>query len=63
MFRPVAIATLQEFAGKEYTDILGWKQGVVTIGEDGWGVFECNAMSVSIWVEKDAKFRETFTKE
>ncbi|KAL7415245.1 glycoside hydrolase superfamily [Mrakia frigida] len=52
-----------DHAGEVYTDILGWKQGEVTIGEDGWADFGCNGMSVSIWVKVGAKFRDTFTKE
>ncbi|KAH8827374.1 putative alpha-amylase [Flagelloscypha sp. PMI_526] len=28
-------------AGEVWTDILGWKQGEVTIGEDGWADFGC----------------------
>lgn len=53
----------QEHTGEVYTDILGWKQGEVTIGEDGWADFTCNPMSVSIWVKVGAKFRDTFDKE
>jgi alpha-amylase len=26
----------KERAGEKWTDILGWKQGEVVIGEDGW---------------------------
>lgn len=41
----------KEHAGEKYTDILGWKQGEVIVGDDGWAEFRCNAMSVSIWVK------------
>jgi hypothetical protein len=35
--------------------IVGWKL-------DGWAEFRCPAESVSIWVKKDAKGREEFSK-
>ncbi|CDZ98132.1 alpha-amylase [Phaffia rhodozyma] len=53
----------KERAGQKWTDLLGWKQGEVVIGEDGWAEFPCNAVSVSIWVKEDAKFRDTFKKD
>ncbi|GAA97044.1 glycoside hydrolase family 13 protein [Mixia osmundae IAM 14324] len=46
--------------GEEWTDVLGWHQGTVTIGDDGWGDFHCPASSVSIWTKKDARGRDTF---
>ena len=49
--------------GQVWTDLLGWHQGEVTIGEDGWAEFECPARSVSVWVNKDAKEREQFKKD
>jgi alpha-amylase len=47
----------QEHAGEEWTDLLGWHQATVTIGEDGWAEFFCPAASVSIWTRKNAKGR------
>lgn len=29
----------KEHAGEKYTDILGWKQGEVVVGDDGWAEF------------------------
>ena len=50
----------REHAGEEWTDILGWYQGVVKIAEDGWGVFRCHGQSVSIWVKLGARGRDGF---
>ncbi|GAA5821107.1 hypothetical protein JCM10212_002981 [Sporobolomyces blumeae] len=47
-------------AGEVFTDVLGWYQGEVTIGEDGWADFKCHERSISIWVKKDARGREEF---
>jgi alpha-amylase len=52
----------KEHAKETWTDVLGWHPGEVVIGEDGWGVFRCPAMSVSIWVKNDAKGRKEFQK-
>ena len=38
------------FAGKKMIDALGHVQQEITIGEDGWGEFICEAGSVSVWV-------------
>jgi alpha-amylase len=51
-----------EHKGEVWTDVLGWHQDEVTIGDDGWADFRCPARSVSIWVKKDARFREEFNK-
>jgi len=51
-----------EHAGEKWTDVLGWHQGEVTIGEDGWAEFMCPARSVSIWTKTDARGREEFGK-
>lgn len=51
-----------EHKGEVWTDVLGWHQDEVTIGDDGWADFRCPARSVSIWVKKDAKMREEFNK-
>lgn len=49
-----------EHAGEEWTDILGWHQGVVKIAENGWGDFRCSGESVSIWVKVGARGRDGF---
>lgn len=46
--------------GEVWTDILGWEQGEVTIGEDGFGEFKCPGVSVAIWVKRDAEGRDRF---
>ncbi|ORX40476.1 putative alpha-amylase [Kockovaella imperatae] len=53
----------KEHAGEKWTDVLGWHQGEVTIGEDGWADFSCPAESLSIWAKVDAKGREEFKKQ
>lgn len=50
----------RKHAGEEWTDILGWHQGVAKIAEDGWGDFSCSAESVSIWVKVGARGRDGF---
>jgi len=52
----------KEHSGEKWTDILGWHDGVVTIGEDGWAEFRCPAKSLSVWVKEDARGREEFGK-
>ncbi|KAF7185697.1 Glucan 1,4-alpha-maltohexaosidase [Pseudocercospora fuligena] len=47
-------------SGEVWTDILGWEQGEVTIGEDGFGEFKCPGVSVAIWVKRDAEGRDRF---
>ncbi|ORY89611.1 putative alpha-amylase [Leucosporidium creatinivorum] len=49
-------------AGEKWVDALGWYQGEVTIGDDGWADFKCNARSVSVWVNKDAPQLKEFQK-
>lgn len=53
----------QDHAGERWTDVLGWSQGEVTIGEDGKAEFKCPARSVSIWVHESARGREEFGKK
>jgi len=48
----------KEHAGEEWTDVLGWYQGIVKISEDGWGVFRCHSQSVGIWVKLGARGRD-----
>ncbi|TDL24317.1 putative alpha-amylase [Rickenella mellea] len=52
----------KEHAGEKWSDILGWHEGEVEIGEDGWAEFRCPPRSVSIWAKVDAKGREEFKK-
>ncbi|CAK1360588.1 Glucan 1,4-alpha-maltohexaosidase [Cercospora beticola] len=47
-------------AGHVWTDVLGWEEGEVVIDEEGFGEFRCSGVSVSVWVNKDAKGREKF---
>jgi len=47
-------------AGQVWTDILGWEQGEVRIDQEGYGVFKCPGVSVSIWVRSDAEGRDRF---
>nr|AFX74688.1 alpha amylase [Glaciozyma antarctica] len=50
-------------AGEEWTDVLGWSQGTVTIGEDGWADFRSPPRSVSVWANVKARGREEFGKQ
>ena len=48
--------------GQKWTDVLGWEQREVEIGDDGFGVFPCGSCSVRVYVRSDAKGREKFGK-
>ncbi|KAK6845018.1 alpha-amylase [Apiospora arundinis] len=54
-------------AGEVWTDVLGWSDREVTIGDDGFGDFVCGGTSVSIFVNREAegrdKFNETFNEK
>lgn len=50
-------------AGEKWTDVLGWNQAEVVIGDDGFGTFQCGQCSVSVWVKDDAEGRERFGEE
>ncbi|CCC14021.1 unnamed protein product [Sordaria macrospora k-hell] len=52
-----------ECAGQRWTDVLGWRGEVVTVGEDGWAEFRCGGCSVSVWAWDGAKGREEFGGE
>ncbi|KIX96715.1 uncharacterized protein Z520_07434 [Fonsecaea multimorphosa CBS 102226] len=52
----------KEHAGEVWTDVLGWQQDEVRIGEDGFGEFMCPGTSVSVWVSKDAESRDKMDK-
>ncbi|KAK0128363.1 hypothetical protein ONS95_000335 [Cadophora gregata] len=49
-------------AGEKWTDVLGWGEGEVEIDAEGYGVFTCPGVSVSVWVNKDAEGRDQFGK-
>jgi alpha-amylase len=48
--------------GEKWTDVLGWSQGEVLIDDEGFGDFDCPAVSISIWVNKNAEGRDNFGK-
>lgn len=52
-----------EHAGEKWSDVLGWTQGEVTVGDDGWAEFSCPAQSVAVWTKTDARGREYFKKD
>ena len=43
----------KKFAGKKFNDALNNKTGEVVINEEGWGDFNCNGASVSVWINKE----------
>ncbi|KAF1810718.1 putative alpha-amylase [Eremomyces bilateralis CBS 781.70] len=49
-----------EHAGEVWTDLLGWQPDEVTIDEEGWGLFKCPGISISVWVSKSAEGRDRF---
>lgn len=40
-------------AGKVFIDAMGYRQEEITIDENGWAEFFCEAGSISVWVAKD----------
>jgi alpha-amylase len=56
----IRMAVGEMHAGQIWTDVLGWEQGEVKIDDEGFGVFKCPGVSVSIWVRKDAEGRDRF---
>lgn len=46
--------------GQVWTDVLGWQTEEVSIDDQGYGVFKCPGVSVSIWVRRDAEGRDRF---
>ncbi|KAF8320734.1 putative alpha-amylase [Clavulina sp. PMI_390] len=52
----------KEHTGEKWIDLLGWHQGDVIIGEDGWADFRCSARSVSVWIKEDARGRDELKK-
>lgn len=49
-------------AGEKWTDILGWSANEVVIEDDGFGKFNCDKCSVSIWVRSDADRRDDLSQ-
>ncbi|KAF2665293.1 thermostable alpha-amylase [Microthyrium microscopicum] len=47
-------------AGEKWTDVLGWEQGEIEIGSDGFAEFRCPGVSVSVWVNSKAEGRDKF---
>jgi alpha-amylase len=39
-------------AGKIFIDVMGYRQEEITIGENGWAEFFCEAGKVSVWITK-----------
>ncbi|EIW72207.1 alpha-amylase [Tremella mesenterica] len=50
----------EDHKGEKWTDALGWYQGEVIVGDDGWAEFHCPPESISIWTKVDAKGRDEF---
>jgi alpha-amylase len=50
----------KEHAGSVWTDVLGWTQGEVKVGDDGFAEFTSPAKSISVWVKADARGRDQF---
>lgn len=49
-------------AGERWTDVLRDEEREVEIGQDGYAMFPCAGISVSVWVNKDAEGRDRFGK-
>ena len=50
------------FAGKDFSDAMQFCPETVTIDEEGWGTFPCEAKRVSIWVRQEA-FEQLITTD
>eukprot|EP01134_Creolimax_fragrantissima_P006137 CFRG6137T1 len=37
----------------DYVDLMGYMNSTVTTDENGWAEFDCNEISVSVWIEAD----------
>lgn len=48
--------------GEVWTDVLGWQDREVRVGDDGFGVFSVGSCSVSVFVNKAAQGRDRFGK-
>lgn len=53
----------EDHKGEKWSDVLGWTQGEVTVGDDGWAEFTCPAESIAVWTKTDARGREFFKKD
>ncbi|KAF2683772.1 glycoside hydrolase family 13 protein [Lentithecium fluviatile CBS 122367] len=56
----IRMAVGTEHAGEKWTDVLDWEEGEVEIDEEGYGLFKCPGVSVSVWVNKEAGGRDQF---
>ncbi|PSN74182.1 glucan 1,4-alpha-maltohexaosidase precursor [Corynespora cassiicola Philippines] len=56
----IKMAVGKEHAGEKWSDILGWEEGEVEIDGEGYGLFKCPGISVSVWVNKEAEGRDRF---
>jgi alpha-amylase len=56
----IRMAVGKEHTGEKWTDVLGWEEGEVDIDEEGYGLFRCPGVSVSVWVNKEAEGRDQF---
>lgn len=50
-------------AGEHWTDVLGWSDREVEIGNDGFAVFLWGQCSVSVYVNKHADGRERLSEQ
>ena len=50
------------YAGKDFSDAMQFCPETVTIDEEGWGIFPCEAQRVSIWVRQEA-FEQLITTD
>jgi alpha-amylase len=46
-----------EHKGEVWTDLLGWEKMQVEVDSEGYGIFPCPSMSVSVWVNQAAEGR------
>jgi alpha-amylase len=47
-----------EHRGEIWTDLLGWEKTHIEIDAEGYGLFPCATMSVSVWVNQNAEGRD-----
>lgn len=56
----IRMAVGTEHKGEVWADILGWEEGEVKIDDEGYGLFQCPGVSMSVYVNKDAEGRDKF---
>lgn len=56
----IRMAVGPEHAGEKWTELLGWEEGEVEIDEEGFGLFKCPGVSLSVWVNKEAEGQDQF---